>query len=147
MLVPCYPFIPPVLQGLDQWFSTFVRPRPGKFFFYKTRARYWAAARLLRNTGLDYPLAYPGPRLLFPVPDSDWPFLSSVISLPPSHLSSTICHSPNLNLFHPEDSMFLHNLGNHFPRCTLFVSLRRRPQHEQPPLWRPQAGEVVHAYN
>jgi len=26
-------------EGLDQWFSTFVRPRPGKFFFYKTRAR------------------------------------------------------------------------------------------------------------
>jgi hypothetical protein len=24
---------------LDQCFSTFVRPRPGKFFFYKTRAR------------------------------------------------------------------------------------------------------------
>jgi hypothetical protein len=24
---------------LDQWFSAFVRPRPGKFFFYKTRAR------------------------------------------------------------------------------------------------------------
>jgi hypothetical protein len=24
---------------LDQWFSTFVRPWPGKFFFYKTRAR------------------------------------------------------------------------------------------------------------
>jgi hypothetical protein len=25
--------------GLEQCFSTFVRPRPGKFFFYKTRAR------------------------------------------------------------------------------------------------------------
>jgi hypothetical protein len=25
---------------LDQRFSTFVRPRPGKFFFYKTRARF-----------------------------------------------------------------------------------------------------------
>ena len=24
---------------LDQCFSTFVRPRPGKFFFHKTRAR------------------------------------------------------------------------------------------------------------
>jgi hypothetical protein len=24
---------------LDQCFSTFVRPRPGKFFFYKTRVR------------------------------------------------------------------------------------------------------------
>ena len=24
---------------VDQCFSTFVRPRPGKFFFYKTRAR------------------------------------------------------------------------------------------------------------
>jgi hypothetical protein len=24
---------------LRQWISTFVRPRPGKFFFYKTRAR------------------------------------------------------------------------------------------------------------
>jgi hypothetical protein len=39
--------------ALDQWFSTFVRPRPGKFFFYKKRARYRAAARLLRNTALD----------------------------------------------------------------------------------------------
>jgi hypothetical protein len=29
---------------LNQWVSTFVIPRPGKFFFYKTRARYWAAA-------------------------------------------------------------------------------------------------------
>jgi hypothetical protein len=26
-------------NGLAQCFSTFVRPRPGKFFFYKTRAR------------------------------------------------------------------------------------------------------------
>jgi hypothetical protein len=26
-------------MGLDQCFSTFVRPRPGKFFFCKTRAR------------------------------------------------------------------------------------------------------------
>jgi hypothetical protein len=33
----------------DQWFSTFVRPRPGCFFFYKMTARYWAAARRLRN--------------------------------------------------------------------------------------------------
>jgi hypothetical protein len=32
-----------------QWFSTVVRPRPGKFFTYKTRARYRAAARRLRN--------------------------------------------------------------------------------------------------
>jgi hypothetical protein len=29
-----------------------VRPRPGKFFLYKTRARYQAASRRLRNTGL-----------------------------------------------------------------------------------------------
>jgi hypothetical protein len=35
---------------LKQWFSTVVRPRPGKFFFYTTRARYRAAARRLRNT-------------------------------------------------------------------------------------------------
>jgi len=28
------------LYGLNQCFSTFVRPRPGKFFFYKTRARF-----------------------------------------------------------------------------------------------------------
>jgi hypothetical protein len=26
-------------QTLCQWFSTLVRPRPGKFFFYKTRAQ------------------------------------------------------------------------------------------------------------
>jgi hypothetical protein len=26
-------------DGLVQWFSTFVRPRPGKFFLYRTRAR------------------------------------------------------------------------------------------------------------
>jgi len=26
-------------QGPEQCFSTFVRPRPRKFFFYKTRAR------------------------------------------------------------------------------------------------------------
>ena len=26
-------------EVLQQCFSTFVRPRPGKFFFYKTRAR------------------------------------------------------------------------------------------------------------
>jgi hypothetical protein len=26
-------------RAIGQWFSTFVRPRPGKFFFYKTRAR------------------------------------------------------------------------------------------------------------
>jgi hypothetical protein len=31
-----------------------VRPRPCKFFFYKTRARYRAAARRLRNTDLGY---------------------------------------------------------------------------------------------
>jgi hypothetical protein len=29
-----------VTTPLEQWFSAFVRPRPGKFFFYKTRARY-----------------------------------------------------------------------------------------------------------
>jgi hypothetical protein len=38
---------------LEQWFSTSVRPRPGKFSFYKTRARYRAAARRLRNTALE----------------------------------------------------------------------------------------------
>jgi hypothetical protein len=27
-------------NGLGQWFSTFVRPRPANFFFYKTRAQY-----------------------------------------------------------------------------------------------------------
>jgi hypothetical protein len=37
---------------LHQWFSTFIRPRDGKFFFYKTRARYRAAARRLKNTAL-----------------------------------------------------------------------------------------------
>jgi hypothetical protein len=37
---------------IGQWFSTSVRQRPGKFFFYKTRARYRAAARQLRNTGI-----------------------------------------------------------------------------------------------
>jgi hypothetical protein len=39
--------------NLDQWFSTFVRPRPRKFFFYKTRAQYRVAARRLRTTDLD----------------------------------------------------------------------------------------------
>jgi len=29
----------PKVTHVEQWFSTFVRPRPGKFFFYKTRAR------------------------------------------------------------------------------------------------------------
>jgi hypothetical protein len=38
----------------DQWLSTVVRPRPGKFFLYKTRAQYWAAVRRLSNTALDY---------------------------------------------------------------------------------------------
>jgi hypothetical protein len=38
---------------IDQWFSTFVRPRSGKFFFYKTRARYRTAARRLRNTVIE----------------------------------------------------------------------------------------------
>jgi hypothetical protein len=43
-------------QGLDQWFSTFVRPRPGEFFFFflnKRGARYRAAALRFRNTDLD----------------------------------------------------------------------------------------------
>jgi hypothetical protein len=39
------------LHCLVQSFSTFVRPRPGNFF-YKTRAGYWAADRRLRNIGL-----------------------------------------------------------------------------------------------
>jgi hypothetical protein len=30
---------------IEQWFSTFVRPRPGKFLFYKTRARYPAVEK------------------------------------------------------------------------------------------------------
>jgi hypothetical protein len=44
---------------LDQWFSTFVRPRPGKFFFIRwpgiidARAWYRATAWRLRNTVLD----------------------------------------------------------------------------------------------
>jgi hypothetical protein len=38
---------------LEQWFSYFVRPLPGKFLFYKTRARYRAATRRLRNTALE----------------------------------------------------------------------------------------------
>jgi hypothetical protein len=38
---------------LDQWFSNFVRRLPGKFFLYKPRATYRAAARRLRNTGID----------------------------------------------------------------------------------------------
>jgi hypothetical protein len=40
-----------LLPHLVQWFSTFVRLRPGKFFFYKVRpgiidasTQYWAAA-------------------------------------------------------------------------------------------------------
>jgi len=28
-----------LVNNLDQCFSKFVRPRPGKFFFHKTRAR------------------------------------------------------------------------------------------------------------
>jgi hypothetical protein len=40
-------------KHLEQWFSTFVRPRPGNLFFYKTRARDRAAARRLRNTDLE----------------------------------------------------------------------------------------------
>jgi hypothetical protein len=42
----------PMQVTLNQWFSTFVGPRPVNSFFYKTRARYWAAARQLRNTAL-----------------------------------------------------------------------------------------------
>jgi hypothetical protein len=41
-------------NGTEQWFSTFVGWRPCKFFFYKTRARYRAAAaRRLRNTEME----------------------------------------------------------------------------------------------
>jgi hypothetical protein len=40
------------VHALDQWFSAFVRPRPGKLF-YKTRARYRVAALRLRNTALE----------------------------------------------------------------------------------------------
>jgi hypothetical protein len=35
---------------LKQWLSNFAIPRLGNFYFYKTRARYWAAVRRLRNT-------------------------------------------------------------------------------------------------
>jgi hypothetical protein len=42
-----------IVDQLDQWFSAFVRPRPGKFFCYKTRVRYRTAARRLGNTDLD----------------------------------------------------------------------------------------------
>jgi hypothetical protein len=45
------------VHALDQWFSTFVRPQAGKFFFTRPgpciiggMARYQAAARRLRNT-------------------------------------------------------------------------------------------------
>jgi hypothetical protein len=38
----------PQRNVIVQCFSTFVRPRPGKFFFYKTRAR--APPNLLVNT-------------------------------------------------------------------------------------------------
>jgi hypothetical protein len=38
---------------LDQWFSTFVRPQPDQFFFYKTGARYLLSARRLKITQLD----------------------------------------------------------------------------------------------
>jgi hypothetical protein len=37
------------LSAIKQRFSTFVRPRPGKFFFYKTKARYRPAAHRFRN--------------------------------------------------------------------------------------------------
>jgi hypothetical protein len=43
----------PISCHVDQWFSTFVRPLFGKFFSYKTRARYWAAAQRLRNTAVE----------------------------------------------------------------------------------------------
>jgi hypothetical protein len=43
-----------VRPTLGQCFSTFVRPRPDKFFIYKTRAQYRAAARRLRNTALGH---------------------------------------------------------------------------------------------
>jgi hypothetical protein len=36
--------------SVHQWFSTFVRPLPGNFFFYKTRAWYRAGVRRLSNT-------------------------------------------------------------------------------------------------
>jgi hypothetical protein len=48
-------------QYVDQWFSTFVRSQPGKFFFIRlrpgiidSRARYRAATRQLRNIDLHY---------------------------------------------------------------------------------------------
>jgi hypothetical protein len=44
----------------EQWFPTFVRPRPSKFFFLQdgtgiidARARYRAAALRLRNTEIE----------------------------------------------------------------------------------------------
>jgi hypothetical protein len=43
----------PFRVGLEQSFSTFVRPRPTKFFFYKTRAQYQAVVQRLRNIGLE----------------------------------------------------------------------------------------------
>jgi hypothetical protein len=40
---------------LDQWFSNFVRPRPGKLFFIRRGpCLIDARARRLRNTGLDH---------------------------------------------------------------------------------------------
>jgi hypothetical protein len=45
--------LPLTPYSLEQWYSTFVRPRPGEVFLCKTRARYRTAARRLRNTGLD----------------------------------------------------------------------------------------------
>jgi hypothetical protein len=49
------------VHALDQWFSTSVRPRPGKFLFsirrgigiIDARAQYQVAVRRLRNTALD----------------------------------------------------------------------------------------------
>jgi hypothetical protein len=49
-----------IASGIDQWFSTFVKPRSGKFFFIRrrpdindARARYPAAGRRLRKTVVD----------------------------------------------------------------------------------------------
>jgi hypothetical protein len=61
--------------SLNQWFSTFVRPRPGKLFFYKKKGAgiIDARDRQLRNTGkslvlkwtlADYVMSRQGQRLV-----------------------------------------------------------------------------------
>jgi hypothetical protein len=51
----------PKTYSLDQCFSTSVRPRPGKFFFYKTRARsqkiVWLQAIFMTDHKLRYSLS------------------------------------------------------------------------------------------